>query len=142
MQVTVDDKGALIGVTHLSEDLLKAIKFATEQVGQVAVGQMQSLIKGHHKMGTPTPSPRGTPPTNVTGHLRTSIWATTQGFKDRYTVVVGPHMIYARSLEEGIGKNKVKYPFVAPTAKMMREKNRARNIYVNALRDVTSKPRS
>lgn len=142
MRVTVDDKGAILGVTHMSEKLLEAIKFATEQVGFVAVEQMQGLIKGHHKMGTPTPSRRGTPPTNVTGFLRNSIRSTTTGFKDRYTVVVGPHAVYARALEFGIGKNKVKYPFVAPTAKIMREKNRARNIYVNALRDVTSKPRS
>ena len=142
MQVKVDDKGAILGVTHMTEKLMEAIKFATDQVGVVAVEQMQGLIKGHHKMGTPTPSPRGTPPTNITGFLRNSIRATPQGFKDRYVVVVGPHATYARDLELGMGKNKVKYPFVEPTAKIMREKNRARNIYVNALRDVTSKPRS
>lgn len=130
---TGDTNNAL---AQMSAEMDNAIKFATTQVGQVAASQMQSLIVGRHKPGTPTPSMPGEPPSNITGNLRRSIRSTVTGFGGIYTATVGPYMVYARALEFGHPdwESGVKYPFVAPTATIMQANDRAKNIFVNAVR--------
>jgi hypothetical protein len=140
MNVKVNVQDALKGLDVKNVDFLEAIEYATTQTGLDAVTVMKSLIVGGHKMGTPTPSRPGQPPTNVTGNLRRSISSNVQqGFGLSYTATVGPGMIYSRSLELGMGKNNVKYPFVFPTATIMLTTGRARATYVRALRYALSK---
>ena len=47
-------------------------------------------------------------------------------------------MVYARALEFGHPRwrSGVKYPFVAPTAKILSENNKARDVYVKELHRV------
>lgn len=140
MDVKINVRDALKGLDIKNADFEAAIESATEQTGLDAVAIMKSLIVGGHKKGTPTPSRPGQPPTNVTGNLRQSISSNVKrGFGLSYIATVGPGMIYSRPLELGMGKNNVKYPFVAPTAKIMLTTGRARMTYVNALRYALSK---
>jgi hypothetical protein len=135
MNVKVNVSDALKGLDAKNADFLRAINFATTQVGYEAVAVMKNQIQGAHKSGTPTPSAPNTPPTNITGNLRRSITSTSRrGFGLTYIATVGPGMVYSRALELGMGKNNVKYPFVLPTAKIMINTGRARATYVSALR--------
>ena len=140
MDVVVKVSDTIKGLDVVDANALKAIEFATTQVGEVARDSMKNLIKGGHKMGTPTPSRPNTPPTNVTGKLRGSISTSVKrGFGNSYIATVGPGVHYARNLELGMGRYNTKYPFVAPTAKIMLSNGRARSVYVNALRYALSK---
>jgi len=140
MEVKINIQDSLKGLDIKNAQFLDAIEFATAQTGLDAVTVMKSLITGRHKMGTPTPSKPGQPPTNVTGNLRRSITSSVRrGFGASYIATVGPTMIYSRALELGMGKNNIKYPFVLPTGRLMLTTGRARATYVNALRYALSK---
>jgi hypothetical protein len=82
------------------------------------------------------------PPQNRTGALRRSIrYKIKKGYEGRYVATIAPYMIYARHLEFG-GKgwpSGTRYPFVEPTAKIMKANNLAREIYAKALRAELSK---
>jgi hypothetical protein len=130
------------GILALNKQIEAAVFAASREVGMVATAEMKKQITGGHKMGTPTPSAPNTPPTNVTGNLRQSIRSNVKkGFTNQYTVTVGAYMIYARALEHGHPdwESGLKYPFVEPTGRIMATNNRARNIYINALRHVLDK---
>lgn len=134
MEIDADISKTLDGFDRLSDNVENAIEYAISIVGTQAATEMAKLINGWHRPGTRTPSKSGEPPTNVTGTLRRSIKSVTkQGFDGNYVAIAGPTVQYARKLEEG-WSNGVRYPFVEPTAKIMQENGRARNIYINALR--------
>ena len=140
MDVKVNVRDALKGLDVKNADFLTAIEFATIQTGLDAATVMKSLIVGGHKMGTPTPSKPGQPPTNVTGTLKKYISSNVKrGFGLSYIAIVGSTAVYSKNLELGMGKNNVKYPFILPTARIMLTTGRARATYVRALRYALSK---
>ena len=143
MDVTTNAGDAMGALGKMQPDLDNAIRQATTYVGGIAATEMANLIKGRHPRGTKTPSPVGSPPTNITGNLRRSINSRVTGFNGKYTATVGANMVYARTLEFG-GENwaeGVRYPFVAPTATLMTKNNQARNIFINYVRTVLFKNR-
>jgi hypothetical protein len=143
MDVIANIEKTMKGLDKITQDTDKAVQKATKDVGAETERQMKKLIKGRHKPGTKTPSAPGSPPTSISMGLKRSIKATDpkKGFGGSYTVTVGAYQIYARALELGHPRwgSGVNYPFVAPTAKLMRANNRARNIYFNALRSTLEK---
>jgi len=137
--VTVGVENTIHALSDIARKADKAVQSATRKVGQEATRTMKKQIVGGHKLGTPRSEGNNIvpgKPSNVTGNLRRSIRSTTKGFNGRYTMVVGGYMVYARALEFGNPrwKSGVRYPFVAPTAKILFENNKARNIYTNELR--------
>ena len=142
MDVRADTQKTEKGILALNKKIENAVYFATREVAMVATAEMKKQIRGGHKAGTPTPSAPNTPPTNITGNLRRSIRPVVKkGFGNQYTATVGAYMVYARALELGHPRwrSGLKYPFVEPTGRIMATNNRARNIYVNALRHVLGK---
>jgi Bacteriophage HK97-gp10, putative tail-component len=137
--VTVGVENTVHALSEMAKQADRAVLSATRKVANEATRTMKKQIVGGHKLGTPRSEGRNVvagKPSNVTGNLRRSIRSTTKGFNGRYTMVVGAYMVYARALEFGNPrwKSGVKYPFVAPTAKILSENNRARNIYTDELR--------
>lgn len=136
MQISVDALKTVAALTGMDRKISDAIQEATMQVGMAATLEMKRQITGGHKMGTPTPSAVGSPPTNITGKLRKEIRPVMQrGFRG-YSVVVGSFVEYARQLEQGGGnwRSGAKYPFIEPTARIMMQDNKAKDIYRRALR--------
>lgn len=123
----------------------EAVKMASRSVGSLATRTMKQQIVGGHSVGTPRSAGSGIEdgkPSNMSGNLRRSIRSkTTKESFGQYTVVTGAYQIYARALEFGHPKwqSGVKYPFVEPTAKILLENNKARNLYVKALSRALSK---
>jgi hypothetical protein len=118
-----------------------AVKTATRKVGSEASRTMKKQIVGGHKLGTPRSAGKNIvagKPSRVTGNLSRSIRSTTTGYNGKYTMVTGAYMVYARSLEFGNPRSKSgsRYPFVAPTAKILSENNKARDIYIKELHRV------
>jgi hypothetical protein len=123
----------------------EAVRDASRAVGSLATRTMKKQIVGAHPVGKPRSAGSGIEdgkPSNMSGNLRRSIRSKTtkEGF-GQYSVVTGAYQIYARALEFGHPKwqSGVKYPFVAPTAKILLESNKARDLYVKALRRALSK---
>jgi hypothetical protein len=138
MEINVNAIKALAAFNVMDNKVTDAMQKATLEVGLVATTEMKRQIKGGHPYGTPRPNPAPPErtPMNVTGNLRRQIRAVpNRGFRG-YSVMVGSFAVYARQLEQGGGKWKsgVRYPFIKPTARIMMQGNRARNIYLNALR--------
>jgi hypothetical protein len=106
---------------------------------------MKEQIVGGHPVGTGRNAGSGIvagKPSNMSGNLRRSIRSKTkQESFGNYTVVTGAYMVYARALEFGHPKwaDGVRYPFVEPTAKILEENNRARDLYVKAMRRALTK---
>jgi hypothetical protein len=135
MAIDVDVTKTVKALEEMAAKTDKAVLTATRKVGNEATRTMKKQIVGGHKLGTPRSEGRNVvagKPSNVTGNLRRSIRSTTKGFNGRYTMVVGAYMVYARALEFGNPrwKSGVKYPFVAPTAKILSTNNYAREIYI------------
>jgi hypothetical protein len=141
MDISINATKALAAFNQMDNKVTDALEKATFEVGIVATSEMKKQIKGGHAAGTKTPSPVGSPPTNITGNLRRQIRPVVQrGFKG-YSVMVGSFAAYARQLELGGGNWKagVRYPFVEPTARIMSQGGRAQNIYRRALSDAINK---
>ena len=141
MDVTTNISKTIQGLNEIAKKTDKAVMTATRKVGAEATRTMKKQIVGGHKLGTPRSDGKNVvagKPSNVTGNLRRSIRSTTKGFNGRYTMVVGAYMVYARALEFGNPrwKSGVRYPFVAPTAKILNTNNLAREIYVKELHRV------
>lgn len=126
----------------------RAIKVATREVAVVATAEMKGLIdkkrpyvgKGRSKRYEKGSPPE--PPQNRTGNLRRSIrFKVEQESKMKYVATIAPYAIYSRALEKGHPRwaSGTRYPFVEPTARIMKANNRARNIYLKALRAELSK---
>jgi len=144
MDMIGDISKALKGLLLVETKVDKAVKTATQKVGADASRLMKKQIVGGHSYGTTRAEGEGIEPgkpSNVTGDLRRSIRSTIKGFANQYVATVGPYMIYSRALEFGNPRwrSGVKYPFVAPTATLMSENNRARGIYQKALHEALSK---
>jgi hypothetical protein len=121
-----------------------AVKSASQSVGSLATRTMKQQIVGGHPVGTGRDAGSNIEdgkPSNMSGNLRRSIRSKTVGGMGQYTVTTGAYQIYARALEYGHPKwrSGVKYPFVAPTAKILLENNKARDLYVKALSRALSK---
>jgi len=123
------------------EAIDQAVMLATTAIELDASSVMMEQIVGGHAYGTPrssSPTVVEGKPSSVTGALKNSIvpssFTKQIGFGE-YQAVVGPGVVYARSLELGNPRwtSGVKYPFVAPTATIMGEGNRVRNVYKTAL---------
>lgn len=141
MDVTTSITKTMEALTKISKQTDKAVLSATRKVGAEATRTMKKQIVGGHKLGTPRSAGENIvagKPSNVTGNLRRSIRSSVQGFNGRYTMTVGAYMVYARALEFGHPRwrSGVKYPFVAPTAKILSENNKARDVYIKELHRV------
>jgi hypothetical protein len=122
----------------------RAVKKGTTEVAIATTAEMKKQIRGKRpsvKVGKTKVYERGHPPEapmNRTGNLRRNIKykVEKQGFGGSYVATIAPYAIYARRLEFGGGNwpAGTRYPFVEPTAKLMRANNRARNLYVMAMR--------
>jgi len=113
-----------------------AVRQAITAMATEATRAIKSEIKGHHPMGTPTPSSAGSPPTNVTGNLRRSVRFEVKqmGFGDYYAVA-GPTAIYGRALEMGRDDwGGVNYPFVAPAKQKLMSSGKLKQIYTDSIR--------
>ena len=136
-------------------DLLKAksskidasVKDATNQIKLDTVGVMMQQIVGGHPYGTDR-SQGGNiiagKPSNVTGNLRNSIPSSSRTEQEGfgvYKAIVGAGMIYARALELGHPnwRSGIKYPFVEPTATIMKSNNRLQNVYIKAIQKALAK---
>lgn len=141
MGIEVNSKKTIEALFAMAQKTDKAVKTATQKVGSEASRTMKKQIVGGHKLGTPRSAGKGivaNKPSNVTGNLRRSIRSTTTGFDGKYTMVTGAYMVYARSLEFGNPRSRSgsRYPFVEPTAKILSENNKARDIYIKELHRV------
>ena len=125
------------GLGTFNERADKAILNATRLMALEAERVAKEQIKGSHARGTPTPSRIGHPPTNIGGDLRRSIKSdvSRKGFAE-YVAQIGPTVVYGRAVELGHPrwKNGTKYPFMAPTGKILRNSPRLRYIYTEALK--------
>jgi hypothetical protein len=134
-------------IEALNKKILKgaesAVKKATTEVAIRTTAEMKGLIdkkRAYTGRGKSKRYAKGNPPEppqNRTGALRRSIrFKVRKGYGGKYIATVAPYMIYARRLEFGGGNwpAGTRYPFVEPTAKIMRANNLARSIYVKALR--------
>jgi hypothetical protein len=139
MEIKVNVEKALAAFNVMDSKVTDAMDKATTEVGLTAATEMTRIVsQSGHPYGTPRPSPAppDKPPMKVTGNLSRQIRPVKQrGFKG-YSVMVGSFAGYARQLELGGGRwrSGVRYPFVEPTARIMSQGDRARNIYLNALR--------
>lgn len=125
-----------------------AIKFATTEVAVRTTAEMKGLIdkkRPYTKKGKKKIYAKGNPPEPPqirTGYLKKNIkYTIKQNDENTYIATIAPYAIYARRLEFGGGKWKhgTRYPFVEPTAKIMRANNLAREIYAKALRTEMNK---
>lgn len=122
----------------------RAVKKGTTEVAVATTAEMKKQIRGKRpsvKVGKTRVFEKGHPPEspmNRTGNLRRNIKYKVEkkGFDGSYVATIAPYAIYARRLEFGGGNwpAGTRYPFVEPTAKLMRANNRARNLYVMAMR--------
>lgn len=113
-----------------------AVRVATNSVG----GLIQRELTGplalrkypRHPPGTPTPSPPGEPPAQVSTKLRTTVMrssAVPVGFA-KYSVSVFPTMGYARAQEKGRSEIRLPArPFVAPTRQRVMDSGAALRLY-------------
>jgi hypothetical protein len=145
MDVDAHIDATVRALLHAQKEVDQAIKSASQAVGSLATRTMKQQIVGGHPVGKGRDSGSGIvagKPSNMSGNLRRSIRSKTkqEGF-GTYTVVTGAYQIYARALEFGHPRwaNGVRYPFVAPTAKILLENNRARDLYVKAMRRALGK---
>ena len=145
MDVSASIKKTLESLWKKPDLIDDAIKSASRSVGSLATRTMKEQIVGAHPVGTSRDAGSGIEadkPSNMSGNLRRSIKSkTTKTGLGEYTVVTGAYQIYARALEFGHPnwKSGVRYPFVEPTAKILEENNRARDLYVKALRRAMKK---
>lgn len=129
--------------THLPDKLDLAVKLAVEDVSKLAIREIvgkEGLTKyPRHAKGTPTPSPVGEPPAQVSTNLRKSVRSEPikrVGF-GHYSQVTLPHMVYARIQELGgeiTTKNGKVFviparPYVAPARERIRKSGQATRIF-------------
>ena len=147
METNADKVGKTVHKVVLTK-VEAAVQFATTEVASRATTEMMGLLnkkrpytgKGRNKKYAKGHPPE--PPQLRTGKLLRSIrFKVKKGYGDSYVATVAPYAIYSRRLEFGGGNwpRGTRYPFVEPTAKIMRANNLAREIYAKALRSELSK---
>ena len=138
MQVKVDfnDHHLIKQFQAMPETIDRAVRVAVNKVTAEARREItgsEGLSKyGRHQAGTPTPSPPGEPPAQVTTNLRRSIKAypaRKEGF-GKYSAYVEPTAIYARAQELGTATMPAR-PFMHPARERMNRK--ASKIFRDAL---------
>jgi hypothetical protein len=132
MKELVNTKRREIGHHKVKVKSKKTGKYLMTATGNYRKKTVKEYAKGHPPE----------PPHLRTGSLKRNIkYKIKKGYGGSYIATIAPYSIYARRLEFGGGnwKSGTRYPFVAPTAKIMRANDRARNIYVKALHKELSK---
>ena len=86
---------------------------------------------------TPKKHVGGSGPNTVTGNLKRSIKTTYRHGFEKYTVGVGPTLIYSRQVEKGGGKWPVgvKYPYLEPAALMLLRSGKINRIFTTAVKE-------
>lgn len=140
MQVKVDfnDHHIIKKYEAMPNEIDKAVRKAVNNVVAEArreVTGAEGLSKyGRHKPNTPTSSPPGEPPAQITTNLRRSIKAfpaTKQGF-GKYSGYVQPTAIYARAQELGTATMPAR-PFMHPAKERMMRDRKALRIFRNTM---------
>lgn len=130
VQAKVDASKTVRAVDGWARALDGAVAFAITKAAEVTRREMvgpEGLKKyPRHKKGTPTPSPPGEPPAQITTKLRTTTRVgdrVRKGFA-QYEQVAGPTMVYARAQEFGVPSRKLPArPYVEPAYKRVRDRN-------------------
>jgi phage gpG-like protein len=126
----------------MSSKIDEAVKLAVQTVSGEAkrevTGNLGLSQYGRHARGTPTPSPPGMPPAQVTTRLRKSI--TIQhivrvGFA-HYRQVTEPTVMYAAAQEFGIPGRLPARPFMSPALARLQDDRRAERIFTARMKQV------
>jgi HK97 gp10 family phage protein len=134
VEAVFNDHGAIKQFQAMPKAIDDAVKKAVNLVGAEAVREMtgkEGLSKyGRHQKGTPTPSPPGEPPAQVSTNLRRSVkkFPVTRKGHGEYSVEVMPTAVYARAQELGNGRLPAR-PFVEPARKRLRANKRIERIF-------------
>lgn len=136
VEATFNDHGALKHFNSLPAHIDAAVKKAVDFAGAEAVREMtgkEGLSKySRHKKGTPTPSPAGDPPAQVTTNLRKSVKkfpAHRIGFGS-YSIKVMPTAIYAKAQELGLPERGLPArPFAEPARNRLRKNKRLERMF-------------
>jgi HK97 gp10 family phage protein len=134
VEAIFDDHGAINHFKATSKKIDDAVKKAVNLAGAEGVREMtgkEGLSKyGRHPKGTPTPSPVGEPPAQVSTNLRRSVkkFPVTRKGLGHYSVEVMPTALYARAQELGNG-NLPARPFVEPARKRLRANKKLERIF-------------
>ena len=146
MQLEVKVDASLQKLIHkyqsLPEDVdmavLKGVVRVVEEFRKEVVGRQGLSKYPRHPEGTPTPSPAGDPPAQVTGRLFRSVKAgpPVRVKQAHYKVSIGPQKVpYARAQELGNPKqNLPARPYMAPARERLLR--RSSTIYFNEVRRV------
>lgn len=134
----------LARLKEINEGADKASRAAAEAMGAVGEREIKKLLGvSSHPLGTPTPSPRGTPPSLVTGQLRRSVRQTKlyQSGAGRWTVHIAPTTVYARIQELGgwTGRGHASHLPARPYVKIgqLRAALKARDAAIRVFRNYT-----
>lgn len=134
----------LARLKEINEGADKASRAAAEAMGAVGEREIKQLLGlSSHMAGTPTPSPRGTPPSLVTGQLRRSVKQTKlfPSGAGRWTVHIAPTTVYARIQELGgwTGRGHASHLPARPYVKIgqLRAALKARDAAIRVFRNYT-----
>jgi hypothetical protein len=140
VEATITSRTVIDKFSAMPERLDALVRQSVQAVSLEAVRELtgrDGLSKyGRHKRGTPTPSPAGEPPAQVSTMLRKSVAimpVRRVGFA-HYTQSTMPTMVYARVQELGDpSRNIPARPFVRPARDRMVSSGKVREIFAKKL---------
>ena len=137
--VTVNNVSQVLGaLTAEASKFEQAVAYGLAQVAFAFERQAKQNFSGTRRRVGGHIEPRyhvgGDKPNVITGNLRRSInTKIVKGFEGSYTATVGPSMVYARAVEQGLPnwKRGRGYPYIEPAYKTV--KPRVSSIFANAV---------